>query len=550
MSFVSYGKKRFLIVDNIKPSRDALKQLAISLNAARIDSTLYPNDVISMCQNIDYDIIFLGYDLGENQKNGQQILEELRTNGNITRQCIVIIITAENSQEMVLAALEHKPDEYLTKPYTLNQISSRLDRCFNKKNEMSEIYQALDANNAEKVIKLCEYKLRNGTDHKLECLGIKSRQHFEAKQYKQAKRIYLTYQDTPHCQWAIIGLGKIALLEKEASYAIGLFNQMIKEHPCYLSTYDWLSQAYLTLDQFKNAEEILATALQISPRSVFRLKVYADLCFINENYEKSAQAYLSATELAYNSIHHHPDNALNFAKSLVEYSSDLSLHIAKKLNNKAFKSLSIMTKEFKKAELRVQAHLLSACLYRNTKEFRQATDLLNQAKKVLDKTQENLSPKSLIEMSKSFIRLDEKKAANQLVTTLIDRCHEDLVLMTEIDKLTDESQSKFEQTKTQQTLNIAASLYRNRDYQSAIIKLKRALRLYPEHLSIRLNLLQVLLVAYETKPNDKMPLHQATELIKSFAKISHNSRSYLRFEKLNEKFKSLQHIEIENNTGQ
>jgi DNA-binding response OmpR family regulator/TolA-binding protein len=539
MSVVNYGKKRFLIVDNIKPSRDALKQLAISLNADRIDSTLYPNDVITMCENIKYDIIFLGYDLGEDQKNGQQILEELRITGGIGRQCIVIIITAEISQEMVLAALEHKPDDYLTKPYTINDLTTRLDRCLKKKVAMSDIYQALDDKNMNKVVRLCDQKIKKDKTYKLECLGIKSRQHYESQQFKQAKKIYLTYQDTPNCQWAIIGLGKIALLENDAPFAISLFKQLISSSPYYLSSYDWLSQAYITLDKFDKAEEVLDKAVQVSPRSVVRLKAFAEICFNNEKYEKAALAYLTANELAYNSIHHNPNNALNFARALTEYSADIDIQQAKRLNNKAFKALALMTKEFKKIELKIQSNLLSACLYKNTKEFRQSTDMLKEAKKTLDKLDENVSPISLVEMSKSFIKLQENKAANQLMTSLIERCHDDLLLMTEVDKLEENTLDNTDKSKAQRALNVAASLYKNRDYNSAIKKLRRAMLLYPSHIGIRLNLLQVLLVSFEIKRDDLIKIEQASSLIKSFREIEQNNRSYLRFEKLNDKYKQL-----------
>jgi DNA-binding response OmpR family regulator len=539
MTVVNYGKKRFLIVDNIKPSRDALKQLAISLDADRIDSTLYPNDVIAMCQNINYDIIFLGYDLGEDQKNGQQILEELRTTGGITRQCVVIIITAESSQEMVLAALEHKPDDYLTKPYTINDLTTRLDRCLKKKVAMSDIYQALDDKNIDKVVKLCDLKIKRTQKYKLECLGIKSRQHYERQQFKQAKKIYLTYQDTPNCQWAIIGLGKIALLENDIPFAISLFQQLIEANPYYLSSYDWLSQAYLTLDQFDKAEAILDKAVHVSPRSIVRLKAFAEICYHNEKYEKAALAYLTANNLAYNSIHHHPNNALNFARALTEYSADIDVQQAKRLNNKAFKALSLMTKEFKKVELKIQSNLLSACLYKNTEEFKQSTEMLKEAKKTLDKLDENVSPISLIEMSKSFIKLEETKAANQLMTSLIERCHDDLLLMTEIDKLEENTLDDSDKSKTQRALNVAASLYKNRDYNAAIKKLRRAMLLYPSHLGIKLNLLQVLLVSFEMKPNDTIKIEQASSLIKSLNDMEQNNRSYLRFEKLNDKYKQL-----------
>jgi len=539
MAYINYGNKRFLIVDNIKPSRDALKQFALSLNASRIDSTLYPSDVVAMCKNIAYDIIFLGYDLGEDQKNGQQLLEELRTSDAITRQCIVIIITAESSQAMVLAALEHKPDDYLTKPYTVNELTKRLDRCTHKKDSMSAIYQALDNSNHKKTIRLCNEALEKGTSYRLECLGIISRQYFELEQFKLAEKIFLSNQDKPNCQWANIGLGKIALNENKIPSAIHLFNQVKQHYPSYLDTYDWLSEAYQALEEFQKAEDVLEQALFISPRSVARLKCYAELCLNNEHYEKASDAFLQTTDLAYNSIHHHPDNALKFASSLAEYSSEISVHLAKRLNNKAFKALASMTKEFNQVELKIQSNLLSACLFKNINESRSATEMYSQAKKLLDKSQDTIAPLSLIEMCKSLLKLNEFNSAQQLVTSLIERCADDLDIMTQIDKLSDSSLGELDKSKAQQALNVAASLYKNKDYTSAIKKLRRALKLYPEHLGIKLNLTQALLVAYESNPNAKNNLNQAGTIISSLNQSVRNKNTNLRYIKLKDKFEQL-----------
>jgi DNA-binding response OmpR family regulator len=130
---IDYSNKNFLIVDNIKPSHDILRKFATTLTTKQVDSTHYAQNVISLCLEKQYDIIFLGYDLGESQKNGQQILEELHISEVISRHCIVIIITAEVSQAMVLAALEHKPGSYLCKPYSINTLHKRLDKGMMKK---------------------------------------------------------------------------------------------------------------------------------------------------------------------------------------------------------------------------------------------------------------------------------------------------------------------------------------------------------------------------------------------------------------------------------
>ena len=110
MTNIDYTNKYFLVIDNIKPSHDILKKFAMSLTTKQVDSTHYATDVIPLCLEKEYDVILLGYDLGEKQKNGQQLLEELRLSEVISRHCIVIMITAEVSQAMVLAALEHKPE--------------------------------------------------------------------------------------------------------------------------------------------------------------------------------------------------------------------------------------------------------------------------------------------------------------------------------------------------------------------------------------------------------------------------------------------------------
>lgn len=159
MTVTNYQNMRFLIVDNIKPSQDILKQFVMRLTSKQVDSTHYSQDVAAICQLKIYDVILLGYDLGDNQKNGQQILEELRVNSYINRHCIVILITAEVSQAMVLAALEHKPDHYLCKPYSLSDLDRRLKQCLHKKKAMAQIYQALDDNNPTLVIERCKQAL-------------------------------------------------------------------------------------------------------------------------------------------------------------------------------------------------------------------------------------------------------------------------------------------------------------------------------------------------------------------------------------------------------
>lgn len=539
MTTIDYKSKRFLIVDNLKPSHDILKKFAITLSDKQVDSTLYANNVTSMCLEKQYDVILLGYDLGDNQKNGQQILEELRVSEIISRHCIVIIITAEVTQSMVLAALEHKPDSYLCKPFSLQELHKRLNKCLAKKTAMAEIYRAIDEDNTELTLSLVNEALANHTPYKTECLGIKSRQFFDLQKYKEAEDIYTAYQNSSNCEWASIGLGRIALQNNEISKAQTIFKTTIEKHPLYLPTYDLLASTYQKTNNKLSAEETLAQAINLSPRSVTRLKKYASLCYENEHFEKANNAYQQVYNLAQNSIHHAPQNALMVAKSLAGYSADLPLVIAKKKNNNAFSLLAKMTKNHPQVELKIQAHLLSACLLENIHDYIVAKSKMEQGLTLLDKERNNIDIDSLTDIANYLTKLNRNHKASQILISVNKQKANNSTASEKIGELSDEQLNESHTAKAQKALEVGKQLFEKQQYRNAITELNDALLLFPRHTGIKLNLLQVLLASYEEDKFQVGDLAQAKKIILEMLGLSKENESYDRFKKIRKKYQQL-----------
>ncbi len=528
--------KNILIIDGVRQSREILKQFAQSINALRIDTSQHAPDIINKCENIEYDIILLGYDLGEDRKNGQQILEELRVKNVISRHCTVLMITAEISQAMVLAALEHKPDDYLTKPYTLGIISSRLEKCLIKKKAMAPIYIAMDECDYAKVITLCNKMVRKNSLYKHECLGIISRQYYELKQYDLAKKIYLAYESEENCQWAIIGLSKIAIINKDYELAKSYLERLINDYPHYLSSYDWLANTYQLLENPFEVEITLEKAINVSPRSVMRLKRYADQCLTNKNYENATTAYSNTHDLAYHSIHRKPENTINFAEALLEYADQLSVYQIKQLNIKAFSALKKMTHDFKLPELKVLSLLLSSRLHHKVKDFSLSTTALNEAERLLLRVDNEYSPKGTLAIAKSLISVKKDELANNLITALAESNPDDSDLMSDISKITNQPISDQNKIDAQIALEIGTNLYRTGEYHLSIDKLNKASSLFPNHIGIKLNLFQVILVSIETNGGREQDIIQMDRLEEEFSQLSVNSESYNRYQKLKNKF--------------
>jgi len=530
MTDYNYQNLRFLIVDNIKPSQDILKQFVMRITNKQVDSTHYAQDVASICQQKTYDVILLGYDLGENQKNGQQILEELRVNGYINRHCIVILITAEVSQSMVLAALEHKPDHYLCKPYSLKDLDKRLNYCLHKKRAMAHIYQALDENNPLLVIDRCKQAIAKKSSYKTECLGIISRQYFELERFDEAKNIYLSHQNSANCQWATIGLGKLALHEKKLKHAEKLFKSLIKNYPLYLSSYDWLSVTYEEQFLYIFAEEILEQALTLSPRSLSRLKKFAHLCIHNEHFDKATFAYEKNFKLAHNSIHHCADNTIKYVQALIEHTPSLSPVDAKKLNNKAFIFMKQMTRDFKDSDIKIQSHLLSACLLEVTREREKANEEVLHAQVLLTREQTNISSEKLADISLTLKKLGKNNLASQILEITKDRDAE------EENTSIKEKQTQSFKDKVQAQIELALTLYNKGKYQEAITKLESASSSYPEHLGIMLNLIQVLLVSFEEGSRKVTELTKAKDLLAQLNGFPMSTAESERLKKLQKKY--------------
>jgi len=542
MSNINYSNKHFLVIDNIKPSHDVLKKLALSLTSKPVDSTYYAQDVIPLCLEKKYDVIFLGYDLGEKQKNGQQLLEELRISEVISRHCIVIMITAEVSQAMVLAALEHKPDSYLCKPYTVNELSKRLETCSRKKRAMADIYQALESDNKRLAISLVNKALSKNTPYRSECLGIKSRQYFELQELELAKEIYLSYQNKNNCTWASIGLGKIALQENELTKAESIFKNIIEQKPLYLPSYDWLASTYEKKHNNLLAEETLEQALNLSPRSVLRCKKYAGLCLENNHFEKATNAYRQVYDLANNSIHNNPENALLFAQSLASYSSNLPLIEAKKLNNTAFSMLSQVNKTFNQPEIKIQSHLLSACLLENIHDYLVAKNKLDQGLELLDKEEFNIDSDSLKNIASTLTKLNRNNRAAQLLSSANQQQTKEASPSDKIGELSTLQLNESYTARAQKALTIAKELFKSKKYDESIKSLSQALQLFPNHNGIKLNLLQILLLTYENDKQRHDELKQAKKIILGLINISKDNEEYSRFRKMKIKYQQLTDI--------
>src|SRR5690606_18573760 len=112
MADPGYYKMHALIVDDFENFRGTLYKMLLDLGIGNVDSAATGEEALRYCKARNYDLILCDNNLGKG-KSGQQVLEELRTTQNPCSQSLFILISAESSKSIIMAAYDYEPDAYL-----------------------------------------------------------------------------------------------------------------------------------------------------------------------------------------------------------------------------------------------------------------------------------------------------------------------------------------------------------------------------------------------------------------------------------------------------
>ena len=139
-----------LIIDD-EPQICKLLQIALESNNYRTNIANTAQEGIVKAANHPPDLILL--DLGLPDKNGQDVLEELRN----WYKSPVIILSVQKDEENIVKALDNGATDYLTKPFRtgelLARIRSALRNAILEKNEPLVVYRDLQMDLMNRVVK-------------------------------------------------------------------------------------------------------------------------------------------------------------------------------------------------------------------------------------------------------------------------------------------------------------------------------------------------------------------------------------------------------------
>jgi len=516
-----------LIVDDFQSMRTMLRDFVKSMGMTRVDTACHGKDAISHLAERRYDIVLCDYNLGPGA-NGQQVLEEARARNLIGVSTIWVIVTAEKTSDMVMAAAEIKPDDYLLKPINQMLLQSRLEKLIVRKQSLGLVETAIRAKDFGAALAQCNLLLRMQSANPHEVLRIKSDLLLTLGDFEAARALYASVLEQRSVAWAKTGLGQVLFYTGDHAGAITLFEQVLAENQMYIEAADWLAKTLEAMGDTVRAQQVLQEAIKLSPHSPLRQKKLGDAALKNGELDVAQAAFEKTIKIGEFSTHKNPAVYARLAELLVD-------------KGEAQEALNVIKRS--KADFRynspaaLQTAASEARIYQKMGEPDKAQAALACAEQLATQLGDKLSPDLMVDLARAQLKLGHKEKACQLLGQVVKNDHENAQLSSEIASIFDEEHLAGEgqaliKASRDEVINInnqGVVLAKRGEFEQGALLLREAVKKLPSSEVMLVNLCG-LLIAQMTKSGYSDALaHEARELLDRVRTLNPGNKKFYSY---------------------
>ncbi|MGZ5010160.1 MAG: response regulator [Methylobacter sp.] len=515
---IKLASKKILVVEDQPIMRETLKHILGSFGARFIVEAESGINAITAMRIDRFDIVLCDYNLLRG-KNGQQVLEEARHLKLLPVKAIFIMVTCEQSQEMVLSAIDNKPDDYLIKPFNQQQLLNRIERCHARKTYLASIENEIDKGNLYQAIYNCEQLLQQDDKKmRMQLLKLHAELAIKVGDLKTAEAIYQNILAERELPWARLGLGIVAFFLGYYDQAIKTFQELIEQYPVMLEAYDWLVKAYESAGNDEHAVTSLNSAVTLSPLSILRQKKLAVLADKAQNLVVAKKAYAAAIKLGKNSIH----------GSSADYSGLANVHLKSNAANEALKILYELNQQ---SQNDPEAKLRAALLENEIHQTKGSKALTQQAYEKIFKLNEQFNKHTSRELRLDVARVSylngNGEICDEILNDLIKTNIDDKLFIKDIVRMCNtvigenHAETLIQRIKKElvDINNKGVSLFQEGNIKGALAVFEKAIAKMPDNQTIILNMIKIIIHDIKTSKSGPEKIMSAQSYINKAIQI-------------------------------
>jgi tetratricopeptide (TPR) repeat protein len=438
-----------------------------------------------------------------------------------------------------MAAYDYEPDAYLTKPITNKILEQRLVRLFAQRAKLAPIMVAIKEKKLDVAVALCCKEIATGGRYTNQCQKLLGQLYLELGDYPKAEAVYRDVLEVRQLDWAQVGMAKVKKMQGDLLSAQQWLEEVFVSNPLAMKAYDMQADIYREQQANDRLQKILEKAVDISPLSILRQQHLGDVAMINNDSLTAASAYRRTVKLGENSCYDRLDNHMGFARAALALFKEDKVQ-AKLLLRDVAKTLSEIDQRFGKTPAqKLETTLLEAQLLVCQGEDKKAGELMTGVQASIASGEISLSLNAEIEMVRSLQATGQKNAAEELLQNLLEQYKDSESDLEKIDALLEEPASARNRSKVAAVNKKGIAFYEAGNYAAAVECFENAQQVFPNHIGIRLNLVQALIEKFKFDKTEKdYELAQAT-LTRMGEKLTTTHDQYHRYRQLLEMLRSL-----------
>ncbi len=289
----NFSKLSVLIVDDAQVVISAVRAMlrAMGISDSCIDYAKESKSALCCIKSKKYDVIICDYNLGDGL-NGRQLFEEIRHCKLLGPSAVFIMITGESSKAIVRSIIELRPDDYILKPFSQQQLQSRLKGALSKRIQYSALYELDYQNDARAGVELCNALLTKG--HCNQLLVNQFKGHFLQSlcQYDEAEKLYRNLYKRHTDSWIKIELCNV-LVELGGHDEVESIMATVNNGNTMSSIPELNIKSKLEIykNNIPDAIAHLSLASHLAPGNPDRELVIANLCISEGDYVNAERHY-------------------------------------------------------------------------------------------------------------------------------------------------------------------------------------------------------------------------------------------------------------------
>ncbi len=489
---INLKMKIVLVVDDFFNFRLTMKNMLRSFGMNYIDDATTGEEAIRKLSVRRYDIILCDYNLGHG-KSGQQVLEEGKFREYIKYSSVFIMVTAENTLEMIMGAAEYEPDDYLIKPFAKEVLEKKIKNLIEKKENFKDIDKSLKQNDYSQALNLCEELMGKLPRNLSELMKLKGEILLKKGSYQEAAEFYEKVLLVGDVVWAQLGRGKANFLLGKYEEAKGVFEGIITKNNKIMPAYDYLAKIMIKMNNPKDAQEILMKATSISPRAILRQKNLGNIAYSNEDYSTAETSFKSAIEQGKHSCFKSTSDYTNLAKTLVQRDA----------SKEGLDVLSDALKVFpNSSDARLHVSVTESYVYKKMHKDKEAQQALAEAQKLVQELDGQISAEIMLDLAKAHIIMGEEDKGTEIIRRIVRGNHDNDEMLDNIrlvfkeTGMEDKGENIIETAREEiiKLNNEGVQLAQDGKLAEAITYFEKAATQLPENKIINANAAQVLLL--------------------------------------------------------